>query len=360
MIKNLYNRFFPVPQFLATPCFGLDISDESIKYAELVKEKRGIKVGHYGELKVPTGVIESGKIKDKKGIQSVLVSLKQKEGMRSVRVSLPEEQMYLFNLKLEKAGLASVREAIELSLEEYVPVPAQEVIFDYSVLSEDEQNLKLQVAAIPKNIIEEYLDIFKNAGIRALSFELEAQSIARCVIKKKDPSTYMIVDFGKKRTGIFIVSDGVVLFTSTFNVGGAMLTNTVQKELNISQEEAEQRKTKFGLKRDVENEKMYSVLLNSISVLRDELVKHLLYWHTHKDEEGRDRPKVKKIILCGGDANLIGLTDYLSISMKMEVELANVWLNILDTEKDIPELGQVDSLAFAPALGLALGNFEYD
>jgi hypothetical protein len=27
------------------------------------------------------------------------------------------------------------------------------------------------------------------------------------------------------------------------------------------------------------------------------MAKHFLYWHTHKDEEGRDRPAIKKIIL---------------------------------------------------------------
>ena len=342
------------------PSFGLDISDESIKFIELVKTKESIKVNRYGEKKIPSGIIESGKIKDPKKMEEILVSLRDEEGLKSVRVSLPEEQVYLFNLKLEKLGLENIREAIELSLEEYIPISAEDAIFDYELLSENDQSLKLQVAAIPKNVIDGYLSIFKNSKISAKSFELEAQAIVRSVIKKGDLETYMIVDFGKKRTGIFIVSRVVVIFTSTLDLGGIMLTNMIEKNFKISFEEAEKKKEECGLKRNAENTEVFSVLLNGVSVLRDEIVKHFLYWHSHKDEEGKDRPPIKKVILCGGDSNLIGLAEYFSVSMKIKVEMANVWVNIEDTEKYIPEINFNQSLAFATTLGLALRDFEHD
>jgi type IV pilus assembly protein PilM len=360
MFRNSYNRFFPVPKFLELPSFGLDVSDESIKYIELIKTKDGIKVNRYGEIKIPAGIIESGKIKDPQKMEGFLISLREKEGLKSVRVSLPEEQVYLFNLKLEKGGLENLREGIELSLEEYIPIPAQDAIFDYELLSEDEQNLKLQVAAISKNVIGEYLSVFRNSKIIVESFELEAQAIARAVIKKGDLETYMIVDFGKKRTGIFIVSQGVVIFTSTLDVGGAVITAMIEKDFKINFEEAEKKKREYGLRHSATNTEVFSVLLNGVSILRDEIVKHFLYWHTHKDEEGKDRPPIKKVILCGGDSNLTGLAEYFSVSMKTTVEMANVWINITDTEKFIPDIVFNQSLAFAAALGLALGNFEHD
>ena len=342
------------------PSFGLDISDESLKFIELVPAKTGIKIGRYGERKISTGIIESGKIKDPKKLEQVLLSLKKEIGMRFVRVSLPEEQVYLFHLRLEKEGLMNVREGIELSLEEHVPIPAQDAIFDYEVLSESEQSLELEVAAIPKNVIENYLLVFRNSILSVQSFELEAQAISRAVVKKGDLNTYMIVDFGQTRTGIFIMSHGVVTFTSTLDLGGATLTKMIQKNFNVNAEEADKMKKKFGLQRNMENKEIFSVLLNSASVLRDEIAKNFLYWHTHKDEEDRERPPIKKIILCGGDANLIGLAEYFSISIKNKVETANVWANIFDTEKYIPEITFNRSLTYAAAIGLALGDFERD
>ncbi len=360
MFRNSFYRLFPTPKFLMAPSFGLDISDQSLKFLELIPVKNGVRMGRSGERKIPVGIIESGKIKDPKGLQNVLTALRKDMGVKFVRVSLPEEQVYLFRLRLEKAGLDNVREGIELSLEEHIPIPAQDAIFDYDLLNQNEQSLEVQVAAIPKNVIENYLSVFRESLISVQSFELEAQAISRAVIKKGDMETYMIVDFGQTRTGIFIVSAGVVVFTSTLDIGGMSLNDMIRKNFNITAEEAEKMKKEFGLQRNAPNKEIFPVLLNSVSVLRDEIVKHFLYWNTHQDEDGKNNPPIKKIYLCGGDANLIGLTDYLSVSIKCKVEVANVWINIAETGKYIPDISFNKSLTFAAALGLALGDFDYD
>lgn len=360
MFRNSFSKFFPTPSFLMVPSFGLDISDESLKFAELKAIKDGIKIGRHGERKIPAGIIESGQIKNPKRLKEILLSLKKDLNLKSVRVSLPEEQVYLFRLRLEKLGLKKVRESIELALEEHIPIPAQDAIFDYELLNEDDNFLELQVAAIPTNVIKSYLSVFQDSTIFVQSCELEAQAVARAVLKTGDLDTYMIVDFGQTRTGIFIISRGVVVFTSTLDVGGVTLANMIQKSLNVSYEDAKKMKIEYGLERNVANKELFPAILNIVSVLRDEIAKHFLYWHTHKDENNKSRPPIKKIILCGGESNLIGLSEYISVSMKIPVELANVWINIRDTAKHIPEISFNQSLAFAAVFGLALGNFDHD
>ncbi|MBU0999321.1 pilus assembly protein PilM [Patescibacteria group bacterium] len=356
--NKFFFRFFPLPNFFSEPSFGLDISDESLKFVELIITKNGVRLGRYGERSIPPGVIESGKIKNSKKMEEILSTLRKEEGVKSVRVSLPEEQVYLFALKLEKLGLKNIREGIELALEDHVPILAQDAIFDYDLVSENTQSLEVQVTVIPKNVIENYLLIFKHSQISVKSFELEAQAASRAVIKKNDDNTYMIIDFGKERTGIFIVSGGIVVFTFTLDLGGVTLTKMIQKNFNVSLEEAEKMKQEYGLERNTKNKEIFAVLLNSVSVLRDEIVKHFLYWHTHKDEKGRNNPTIKKIIFCGGDSNLIGLTEYISVSMKSSAELADVWTNISNYENYIPKITFEKSLSFATALGLALGDFN--
>jgi len=168
----------------------------------------------------------------------------------------------------------------------------------------------------------------------------------------------MIVDFGQTRTGIFIISKGSVTFTSTLDVGGITLNNMIAKNFKITTDEARRLKEQYGLQRNVANKEIFSVLLNSASILRDEIVKHFIYWNTHKNDRGENNPPIKKIILCGGDANLLGLPDYLSVSMKSPVELANAWVNIVNTKEYIPEISFRQALSYSTALGLALGDFE--
>ena len=360
MLKNSYNRFFPIPSFLLAPCFGLNISDQSLKFTEIVSVKDGIKLEKYGKRKIDPGVMEFGKIKDSKKMQEILISLRKEEDINSARVSLPEELIYLFKIKLEKKDLENIRESIEFSLEEHVPLQAENAIFDYEILNENEQSLEVQVAVIQKDIIDNYISVFKNSGISVLSFELEAQALARVVVKKNDPDTYMIVDFGGKNTGISIVSNGIVEFASTVDVGGTMLTTMIEKSLGVSFEEAEKIKKEYGLQRNIQNKEIFPTLLNTISILRDEIAKHFLYWNTHKDESGKDRPLIKKIIFCGGSSNLIGLSEYFSVSMKSNIQMADVWINIPSKDKNIQELSFKDSLSYASSLGLALGQFNYD
>ena len=357
MSKHLFSRFFPIPGLLSENSFGLDISDESVKFIEFLVTRQGIRTGRHGERAVPPGVVELGKIKDTKRMEELLALLRDEEGVRSVRVSLPEQQVYLYQFQLPKEGIKSVRESIEFSLEEHIPIMAEDAIFDYEIVREDENNLEIQVAAIPKNVIENYLNVFKNSQISVKSFELEAQAIARAVVEKHDLGTYMIIDFGEKRTGIFIVSFGLVMFASTLDVGGATLDSMLQKSFNIDHAEAEKIKRDYGLKRNMENKEIFSVLLNSVSILRDEVVKHFTYWNTHKDEAGKSNPPIEKIILCGGDSNLIGLSEYLSTSMKIPVEMANVWVNVGKIKNHVPSLPFKKALSFAASIGLALRNF---
>jgi len=44
--------------------------------------------------------------------------------------------------------------------------------------------------------------------------------------------------------------------------------------------------------------------------------------------------------------------------MKIKVEMANVWVNILDTNEYVPQVNFKQALSFAAALGLALGDLE--
>ncbi len=170
----------------------------------------------------------------------------------------------------------------------------------------------------------------------------------------------MIVDFGETRTGIAISYAGQVYFTSTIAIGGRMLTETLAKHFGIGIPEAEAMKRQFGLSKGTPEQDVFSLLLNNVAVLRDEINKHFIYWHTHPDENGAARPAIEEIILVGGDANLSGLPDYLSASLRVKTVVANVWTNVHIPGSGVPELSRNDSLGYATAIGLSLHEAEND
>lgn len=360
MVRIAYTKFFPTPRFLITPSVGLDISDRSVKFAELVRSGKNLQLGKFGEKKISSGVIDSGKINNPKKLIKVLSYIQRWHKLDFVRVSLPEQQIYSFKIQLPEIKGESVRAALELQLEKHIPIPAREAVFDYEVVGKNKNGHDFQVAATPRSVIESYLSVLKASSLTPISFEIESQSVARSVVPKDSPDTYMIVDFGHTRTGISIVSNEIVRFTSTVEIGGSMLTKVVAKEFKLDIKEAEELKEAYGLKRNGERKELFSVLLNTISVLRDEINKNYIYWHTHKDEDGKKREKIQKILLCGRNSNLIGFVEYLTTSLKVKVELANAWVNVNNFDNYIPEISFDESLGHVTSIGLALGGFKHD
>lgn len=357
-MKRLYNHYFPTPSYLAMNSCAIDISDQSIKYGELINTSSGPRLGKYGREKIPEGVVVSGKIEKEDEMIRLLIKIREKENIHFIRVSLPEEQMYLFTLSVPKTNKENLREMILLQIEEYIPLKAPDAVFDYDVINEDDKNILIEVVAIASATIDGYLSVFNKAGLVPLSFEIEAQAIARAVIPSGDSSPTMIVDLGYARTGVSISKNGRVFLTTTLAIGGIDLTNMIAKNFSLSFDEAEKMKYEYDLNQGSKAQNIFSAILNGISVLRDELDKQTTYWETHNKNNPKQE-KIERIILCGGDANLAGLSDYLELSMKVKVENANVWVNILNTEDAVPKMSFEESLSYATVLGLSLGGYVY-
>lgn len=355
-MKQLYNRYFPTPSYLAMDSFAIDISDQSIKYGQLLATPFGLQLGKFGKEKIPAGIVVLGKIEQEDKLINILKKIKDKEHLSFIRVSLPEEQMYLFTLSLPKTNENDLRNMILLQMEEHIPLQAIDTIFDYEIVSSSDKNILVEVSAISGATLEGYLSVFEKAGLTPISFELEAQAIARAVISTLDIDPVMIVDFGDARTCISIVQGGRVLLTTTLDLGGLNLSKMIAKNFSLSFEEAEKMKSSYNLKTVIDTNEIFPVILNGLSVLRDELFKQSNYWETH-EEGGIKHEKISHIIICGGASNLAGLSDYLSTSMSLSVEHANTWVNILDMDTSVPEMAFEESLSYATVLGLSLGGY---
>lgn len=358
--KKLFADILPPPRFLEMPSVGLDISDERIRFLEIVKNKNGLVFGRYGEKNIPPGIISVGRVKNPTELKRILAGLKDEFGLDFVRVSLPEERAYLVKIEVPKVPESELRESIGFHLEEHVPIPAEEAIFDYLVIKESKTKkgfLEVAVSAIPKKEVDVYLELFRGTGLTPLSFEIEADAIGRAVIPEGDKGTYMVMDFGKNRSGIYIISEGATRFTSTIDIGSEALTKIIKNNsgAGASASEVEKIKNERGLSKSKDNQELFSALIETVSVFRDEINKHYLYWHDY-EQSGGDK-NIEKIILSGGGANLLGLPEYLSASLKVPVEVGNPWINLNSFERYIPPITKNQSLGYATVAGLALRGY---
>ena len=198
-----------------------------------------------------------------------------------------------------------------------------------------------------------YVNMFIGTGMVPVSFEIEAQAIARAVVPLNSKEACMIVDIGRTRTGVSILSDGVVRFTSTIDVGSETITNTNEKNFSVTYDEAEKIKNKNKISKSTADKEFFIATISTLSILQDEINKLYIYWHTYR-QEGQQEKKIKRLILCGGGANLKGLEDYLSANLRVKVEIANPWVNVNSFNNYIPEIPFRKALGYTAVIGLAL------
>lgn len=349
-IRSL-SRIFPPPYYLSLPAAGIDLSDRSLKYIRLMHRKRRYELMDYGQMSLPQGVVSSGQIQDKKALVEVMKKAKADWGLQYVAAALPEESAYIVPITLPPGTEGGEREAIELQLEEHVPLPVSDVIFDFEVLPG--KNHQVIVSVFPAQVIRDYEEVMLAAGLQPLALEVEAQAIARAIVPRQEPGTVLAIDFGRTRTSFFIVSGGEVLFSSTTRtLGGNIMTRAIEKNLGLATTEAEILKMRQGLVGSSEAS-LAAALVPTLSVLRDEILKLDSYWERRTAEAGKSET-FSRVLLCGGEAGLPGLVDYLHSQLERRVDMGNVWVNALDPNYAAPALPQRDSLAYATAIGLAL------
>ena len=108
-----------------------------------------------------------------------------------------------------------------------------------------------------------------------------------------------------------------------------------------------------GLLRRSEGKSPFGSIVRVASVLRDEIWQRLNYWNSGDSNLGK-RSTIARVLLCGGNANIPGLAEYLTSDMGLPVGLANPWVNMISFEDYIPPMTRRESLKYCAALGLAL------
>lgn len=362
-VLSVLADIIPPPSYITLPSIGVDISDTSLKYISFLptlnhKKHRVLK--HWGDIEIPANSLNRGEVINPKQLSDTLREFKKNTKSDFIRVSLPEERAYIFETELKNnVPKKEIQSLLEFRLEENVPIAARDTIFDYELLPKDsdsEQTTRVVVAAYQKETIMAYYEACLAAELTPISFEVEAQAMARAMIPANTSDTIMLIDFGKTRTGVGIIKHGILLYTSTIDIGGGQLSQLLRRVLgDVAESELTNIKNTNGLIQGVNDSKIYDALIPTISVIKDEITSRMQYWHNREGNRTANR-RIKKIILCGGSANLKGLPEYLSEAIGVSCVRGNVWENAFPTDVFVPPIEKNYSFGYATAIGLALNS----
>ena len=338
------------PSFLSLPIYAFELSDKSYKYLRLKSTALGMMLEEAGEGEIPARVLEHGEIKQPEILTAILAELFAKKKIRFAAISLPEEKGYLRNIKLAGIKEEEIEEALKLQLEEQVPLPPPEIVFNYNLVKDHKDHFDVVLVAFSKNLVNSYLDIFSKAGAIPVWVDSELAASVEAVVPRTFDKTAMLMDWGKTRVSFAIAENRVLRFASTVQVGGDTMDEAISKSLGVDLKKAEELQKETGFNEKTGDRRIFQALLPIVASMKEEAEKYMLFWQTHSEE----KQIPSKLFLSGGDANLIGLKSYLQKELGLEVATADPWVNIKFPPKYVPEIEKKDSVRFSSAIGLGL------
>lgn len=236
---------------------------------------------------------------------------------------------------------------------------------------------KLQSAAVclskETNIPQQsegYLSMLRKAGFKKITTLSTDLALVRSIIpdiseesSAKISTAKIIIDFGRQSTKVTTIVSGIPDKQNSFvaDFGFLNLIKNISSRFDISETDAEWLIQKIGLSRDEQHLTVHMALVESLVELMNEIDKLYICWHQSQQNlknEQKDycSARIENMLLVGESANLPGLAGYFSKTLRLPVTLANIWINVPLSLDYIPEIPFADSLSYAAAIGLALGQ----
>lgn len=338
--------------FFRKPPFGLDISDYSIEAISLTGPYTNPKLLAMGRTILEQGIVEDGKILKKERLKNSLQGFLKDLKFGKIKTDrfifvLPESRCFIHILELpENLKKPEISEFIKLQANQVFPYSPKELYSDFQI-----QNKEALLIATPKKIINDYLEIFRDLGLRPLVFENESSSLARAfILEEKEP--VLIADIGARTTNFSVFDDNRLRLSISLSVAGNKLTQALSEKLNISREKAENLKKEIGLNPKLQKGKVFLILQKEIYNIIKEVNKILDYF------QKKEKKEIKKIILAGGSANLPGLKEYLDQNLQRPVIIGAPWvkinIDVLKKKEYYQKALKINPLLYSTAIGSAL------
>lgn len=362
----IINRFKLIPDMSLfnsnLNAFGLDLSDRSIKVAQLQRKGGKTEVYAYGREDMPEGLIEDGEIKDEERVVEFIkkaLSNSKPNPIKSefVVYSIPEPKGFIRVVELPRIEEGDIDDAIRCEAEQLFPINIDESYMDWQVLPNDnKETMKILVATVPNQLVDSYSSVLKKAGLKPVAAEIESVAITRSLINnKKSIKPMLVIDLGKDRTGFIIFKSPAVQFTASIPICGNSFSKVIAKKLVISEEEADEIRKKCGLGLSDEHKNIYKIIQPSLH----EMIKYINNLMDYYREYFKSESDIAKVVICGGEAKMAGMSSFLSLRIKKEIEKGNPWINIISSkDKKIPPISRDESLVFVTVLGLAMRGIE--
>jgi type IV pilus assembly protein PilM len=342
---------------------GLKIGSSQIAAAR-VANNGSVEVQQLVREALAPGIVVGGELRDPKALGEALKAFfaRNKLPRKGVRLGIASNRIgvRIFDIVgvTEEKQLAN---AIHFRAQEVLPIPLDEAVLDFRVLSEstdaDGQNVKrVLLVVVHRELVERYVGACEKAGISLAGIDLEAFALLRSLAAPADrgSSALVAVSIGYDRS-TFAVSDGRVCeFTRVLEWGGSSLNVALARTFDSTPSEVEAIKRNLSLDSThvppgltvEQTTQAVDAVRRQVQSFARELVASLQFYQHQPGSLG-----IGEIVLTGGTAHLPGLAGELERLIGVHVRIGDP-LDRVTVSKRVGESEQLGSFAVAIGLGI--------
>ncbi len=340
---------------------ALDIGSSYIKVLELVSAKGKWSLANFGMKKLPPEAVVDGQLMNSNVIVDSIRELvtEQKIKTREVVTSVSGHSVIIKKINLPIMSRTELEESIQWEAEQYIPFDINDVNIDVQILDpagDASGQMEVLLVAAKKDMINDYTAIVQEAGLSPVVMDVDSFAIENAFQLNYDiapDDTVVLVNIGASLININILRGGVTAFTRDITLGGNQYTEEIQKQLNVSYEEAEALKIGGDIIRDAQAvvpEEVETIIRQVSGNVATEIQRSLDFYAATAAED-----EIRGVFLSGGTARVPGLARAIQEKTGLAVELVNAFRRVEINEKDfnVDFLTEVGSMA-SVAVGLAM------
>jgi type IV pilus assembly protein PilM len=341
------------------PAVGLDIGSSSVKLVQLKEKRGGYQLLAWGSAPLPPEAIVDGALMNSSAIVQAIQDLfsQQKVKAKDVAIGVRGHSVIIKKISLPRMTQEELDESIQWEAEQYIPFDVKDVNIDTQILTPDTDaagQMDVLLVAAKKDMINDYTSVCAEAGLTATVVDVDAFAVQNAYETNYDPSphdTVVIVNVGAAVTNLNVVSRGVTTFTRDITMGGNAFTEEIQKQLNISYDEADALKVGGQGESDaVVPQEVERVIQGVADQMGGEIQRSLDFYASTAPGAALSR-----VYLSGGTARIPALFKVLEQRAGVPIEVLNPFKNIeIDNRKFDPAAILAAAPAAAVSVGLAL------
>jgi len=275
----------------------------------------------------------------------------------SCAIAVSGSSLIVKRLSLPEMTRQELADSIVWEAEQYIPFDIKDVNVDAQIINSKagQGQMDVMMVAAKKDVVNEYVSVAAEAGLTTEVVDVAifaALNMFEANYTIPADQTIALLNIGSNQINVGIMAGGAIAFTRDISTGGSRLTAEIQRQFNVSWEEAEAFKTgaesslsSSTIARDVNKlaEKVCDTIVGEIQRSLDFYVATTV------------NANVNRLYLTGGSAQLPALIRALERRIEVPVELVNPFRNIsVDARKFDIDLLQRAAPVAGVCVGLAL------